>query len=257
MSTSKKSGASVPVGTGSQKDVDNSEKGASVAKTPGQQSQPSMAGGTNAGAQKSPAGSQANLSSHKGDPSQKELPPGQLSDGEDDDMFNQNGQNAGSVKSKPQGGLMMTAADVSTHKGSNHNLSNNVSGKTIPTGNNGATPVGAGGMGMSSVPQKPRVDLLPNVYSLFDFIFPGGKLAKLAKIENLKLTSDQLLSVTRAFKFVEGAPVIVMAGARNSGKGKFLAGLARAAFRSDAIIIDSGVETGIENYCIRRSILWA
>ena len=62
-----------------------------------------------------------------------------------------------------------------------------------------------------------------------------------------------MLDILRAFKFVEGAPVLVMAGARESGRGKFLAGLARAAFRSDSVVIDSGVETGIENYCLRRS----
>jgi len=76
-----------------------------------------------------------------------------------------------------------------------------------------------------------------------------------AKIEDPKITDKQMLEVLRAFKFVEGAPVLVMAGARESGRGKFLAGLARAAFRSDAVIIDSGVETGIENYCLRRSKL--
>jgi hypothetical protein len=68
------------------------------------------------------------------------------------------------------------------------------------------------------------------------------------------LSDKQILDITRAFKFVEGIPVIVLAGARESGRGKFLAGLSRAAFRSDAAILDSGIETGIENYCLRRSI---
>ena len=76
-----------------------------------------------------------------------------------------------------------------------------------------------------------------------------------AKIENHKLTDKQVLDITRAFKFVEGVPVVVMAGARDTGRGKFLAGLSRAAFRSEATIIDSGIETGIENYCLRRSQL--
>jgi hypothetical protein len=62
-----------------------------------------------------------------------------------------------------------------------------------------------------------------------------------------------LQDILRAFKFEEGSPVVIMAGARESGRGKFLAGLARAAFRSDAVIIDSGIETGLENYCLRRS----
>lgn len=74
-----------------------------------------------------------------------------------------------------------------------------------------------------------------------------------AKIENPKLSDAHLLSIIRAFKFVEGSPVIVLSGARDSGRGKLLAGLSRAAFRSDAVILDSGVETGIESFCLRRS----
>jgi SLOG in TRPM, prokaryote len=47
---------------------------------------------------------------------------------------------------------------------------------------------------------------------------------------------------------------VVLAGARDSGRGKLLAGITRAAFRCDAAIIDSGVRTGIEQYCLRRNI---
>lgn len=74
-----------------------------------------------------------------------------------------------------------------------------------------------------------------------------------AKIENPKISDAHLLSVIRAFKFVEGSPVIILSGARDSGRGKLLAGLSRAAFRSDAVILDSGLETGIESFCLRRS----
>jgi len=72
-------------------------------------------------------------------------------------------------------------------------------------------------------------------------------------VENPKVSDAHLLSIIRAFKFVDGSPVIVLAGARESGRGKLLAGLSRAAFRSDAVILDSGVETGIESFCLRRS----
>lgn len=56
-----------------------------------------------------------------------------------------------------------------------------------------------------------------------------------------------------AFKINEALPSIILAGARESNRGKLLAGVSRAAFRSDAVIIDSGVSTGIESYCLRRS----
>ena len=35
--------------------------------------------------------------------------------------------------------------------------------------------------------------------------------------------------------------------------GKALAGACRAAFRTDAFILDSGVGSGIEKFCLRKS----
>lgn len=36
--------------------------------------------------------------------------------------------------------------------------------------------------------------------------------------------------------------------------GKTLAGVARAAFRTDAVVIDSGLGTGIEKFCARKQV---
>jgi len=47
---------------------------------------------------------------------------------------------------------------------------------------------------------------------------------------------------------------LVLAGAKDSGRGKLLAGVSRAAFRSDAAILDSGMASGIETYCLRRGV---
>jgi hypothetical protein len=69
-------------------------------------------------------------------------------------------------------------------------------------------------------------------------------------LENI---DDNLPKILEAFKIQEAFPSIILSGARDSQRGKLLAGVARAAFRSDAVIIDSGVKTGIENYCLRRS----
>ena len=64
---------------------------------------------------------------------------------------------------------------------------------------------------------------------------------------------ENLVSILESFKIDEALPSIIMAGSRDSDRGKLLAGVARAAFRSDAVIMDSGVKSGIENYCLRRS----
>jgi len=48
--------------------------------------------------------------------------------------------------------------------------------------------------------------------------------------------------------------VILIAGGMFSDRGKFYAGIARAAYKTDAVVIDSGIHTGIEPFCIRKNI---
>jgi hypothetical protein len=48
--------------------------------------------------------------------------------------------------------------------------------------------------------------------------------------------------------------VIILAGAMTQRAGKTLAGVARAAFRTDAFIIDSGIGSGIEKFCLRKQV---
>jgi len=52
----------------------------------------------------------------------------------------------------------------------------------------------------------------------------------------------------------EGSSIINLIGAKDTGRGKFYAGIARAAFNTDAIVIDSGIATGIEKYAMRRGV---
>ncbi len=99
-------------------------------------------------------------------------------------------------------------------------------------------------------PPKPQP---PKEYELFDFIFPGGKLSKLCKFKNIKNMATQIPMILEAFNLKEAVPCLILAGARDNQRGKLLAGIARAAFRSDAVILDSGVASGIETYCLRRS----
>ena len=58
--------------------------------------------------------------------------------------------------------------------------------------------------------------------------------------------------VFEKFKIVEPHPVIIIAGGMETGQGKFYAGIARAAYKTDAVIIDSGIATGIEPFTMRK-----
>ena len=44
----------------------------------------------------------------------------------------------------------------------------------------------------------------------------------------------------------------MVAGSRPGAKGKFYAGIARAAFKTGALIMDSGLATGIEPFTMRN-----
>mmetsp|Transcript_114811 Transcript_114811/g.171686 ORF Transcript_114811/g.171686 Transcript_114811/m.171686 type:complete len:92 (+) Transcript_114811:196-471(+) len=52
----------------------------------------------------------------------------------------------------------------------------------------------------------------------------------------------------------EGLPVVILGGAKEVDKGKFYAGVARACFRTDAVILDSGIGVGIEPFALRRNL---
>ena len=90
-------------------------------------------------------------------------------------------------------------------------------------------------------------------YNLNDMLFPKGKVAKLCRTRTPDLAKFNLKEILIKFKMIPPTPVIVLSGARFHDKGKFLAGIARAAFKCGASIIDSGVRTGIEPFCMRNS----
>ena len=64
----------------------------------------------------------------------------------------------------------------------------------------------------------------------------------------------RISEVCDKLKFIDAPPVIILAGAMTSRAGKTLAGIARAAFKAGAIIIDSGIGSGIEKFCIRKDV---
>lgn len=63
-----------------------------------------------------------------------------------------------------------------------------------------------------------------------------------------------LNEILRKFKFPEASPVVVLSGAKTNSRGKFFAGIARACFRTDAVVIDSGIDVGIETFAMRKNI---
>jgi len=91
-------------------------------------------------------------------------------------------------------------------------------------------------------------------YSLHDLLFPAGKVAKLCKILDPGYPNLRFKDVLNKFGFQQPTPVIMLSGAIDSNRSKFYAGICRAAFRTDAAIIDSGIKSGIEQFTLRRKV---
>ncbi|KRX07611.1 hypothetical protein PPERSA_11160 [Pseudocohnilembus persalinus] len=98
------------------------------------------------------------------------------------------------------------------------------------------------------------LDYQQNQWKAYDFLFPAGKLAKLVKVQDTNINGSSWGQLLYKLKLIEGYPIINLIGAKDTGRGQFLAGIARAAFNTDAIIIDSGISSGIEKYVLRRGV---
>jgi hypothetical protein len=85
-------------------------------------------------------------------------------------------------------------------------------------------------------------------------MIPAGNTVKLVRIADPNDQDFRVSEICDKFKFKEPTPVIILAGAMTQRAGKTLAGVARAAFRTDAVIIDSGLGSGIEKFCLRKNI---
>ena len=93
-----------------------------------------------------------------------------------------------------------------------------------------------------------------DLWKPYDFLFPGGKLAKLIKINNIYKKNMPIREMLDKFKYSDALPVINLIGAMEKGRGKFYAGIARAAFNTDAAIVDNGLASGIEKFTLRRGV---
>lgn len=95
---------------------------------------------------------------------------------------------------------------------------------------------------------------IKEVWTLHDMMIPAGMTSKLVRIRDPGHEDFRISEVGDKLKLINPSPVIILAGAMTQRAGKTLAGVARAAFRADATIIDSGVGSGIEKFCIRKRV---
>lgn len=92
------------------------------------------------------------------------------------------------------------------------------------------------------------------VWTLHDMMIPAGNTAKLVRVPDPSDPDFRVSEVCEKLKLNQPTPVIILAGAMTQRAGKTLAGVARAAFRTDAIIIDSGLGSGMEKFCMRKHL---
>ena len=91
-------------------------------------------------------------------------------------------------------------------------------------------------------------------FSFHDLIVPGGKNASLCLVNEPFNKNLRVSDIADHFKFIEPQQVIVLIGANTERKIKLFAGISRAALNTRAIILDSGLQTGIEKFCLRKNI---
>ena len=91
-------------------------------------------------------------------------------------------------------------------------------------------------------------------FSFLDLIVPGGKNASLCLVNEPFNKNLRVSDIADHFKFIEPQQVIVLIGANTKRKVKLFAGISRAALNTRAIILDSGLQTGIEKFCLRKNL---
>ena len=91
-------------------------------------------------------------------------------------------------------------------------------------------------------------------FNFHDLIVPGGKNASLCLVNEPFNKNLRVSDIADHYKFIEPQQVIVLIGANTKRKIKLFAGISRAALNTRAIILDSGLQTGIEKFCLRKNI---
>lgn len=80
-------------------------------------------------------------------------------------------------------------------------------------------------------------------------MIPLGQPARLIRVYDPHNADFRISEVADRLKFVQPTPVILIAGAMSSRAGKTMAGVARAAFNTGSMVIDSGIGSEIEKFC--------
>ena len=78
---------------------------------------------------------------------------------------------------------------------------------------------------------------------------PGGQPAKLVRVHNPSAEDFRISEIGDRLKFIQPTPVICIAGAKTERPGKTMAGIARAALNTGAIVLDSGLGSCLERFC--------
>lgn len=89
---------------------------------------------------------------------------------------------------------------------------------------------------------------------LNDLLFPGGKVCKLCRIPDTRSRDIKVGEILTRLKLNESCPVIVLIGNEGDQRGKLLSGAVRAAYSTDAVIVDNGLKSGIEQICYKRKV---
>ena len=93
-----------------------------------------------------------------------------------------------------------------------------------------------------------------DTWTLHDMMIPAGMTSKLVRISDPANEDFRISEVCDKLKLTQPTPVIILAGAMTERAGKTLAGVARAAVRAEATIVDSGIGSGIEKFCLRKHL---
>lgn len=92
------------------------------------------------------------------------------------------------------------------------------------------------------------------LWKVYDFLFPSGRQAKLVKVNDATVPNLPIHDMLFKLQLNQSYPVVNLIGAKETNRGKFYAGIARACFNTDAVIVDSAISTGVEKYALRRGV---
>ncbi|OMJ95259.1 hypothetical protein SteCoe_1475 [Stentor coeruleus] len=102
--------------------------------------------------------------------------------------------------------------------------------------------------------QKREEEKQEAAWTLNDLLFPGGKISKLCRITNPKSKDIKISEILKRSGIAENNPVILLSGVEGEKRSGLLVGIARAAYSTDAIIVDNGLKNGIETACYRKKV---